>query len=63
MYALDYCSVKDGGRDCRTCPARPNYQARTGTEKLAFVFSLPRADVVYIAGLKNRKYVYCTVLG
>ena len=42
MYAPD-CSVKDVGWDCRTCPARPNYLARTGTEKLTFVFNLPRA--------------------
>ena len=26
----------DAGRDCRTCLARPNSQARTGTEKSSF---------------------------
>ena len=29
----------DAGRDCRTCLARPNSQARTGTGKYSF-FSL-----------------------
>ena len=31
----------DAGRDCRTRLARPNYQARTGTEVFIFSVHLP----------------------
>ena len=56
----------DTGRDCRTRLARPNSQARIGTEKYLFsLFSWRRAGMSILPGrslLLLQQYIWCTFI-